>query len=32
MQLTYKGKTNKSQLKVTFPEEFSLNANEKKLQ
>ena len=29
MQLTYKGKTNESQLKVTFLEEFSLSANKK---
>ena len=29
MQLTYKGKTNESQLKVTFLEEFSLCANKK---
>ena len=29
MQLIYKGKTNKSLLKVTFPGEFLLSANEK---
>ena len=29
MQLIYKGKTNESLLKVTFPEEFLLSANEK---
>ena len=29
MQLIYKGKTNKSLLKVIFPEEFLLSANEK---
>ena len=29
LQLIFKGKTNESLLKVTFPEEFSLSANEK---
>ena len=31
MQLICKGKTNKSLLEVTFPEEFLLSANETKL-
>ena len=30
LQLIYKGKTNNSILKVSFPEEFSLSGNEKK--
>ena len=29
LQLIFKGKTNESLLKVTFPEEFSLSANER---